>query len=202
MRYNAQVFYNLWCILDNLTNQISTTLKSLRKANGWSLDIASQKTGVSKAMLGQIERGESSPTIATLWKIVTGFNVSFSSFIDVSEQVKKQNHPSQDFKQIHPNDDKILIMPLFAYDKILGFEMFIIELLPECEHLSIPHQIGVIEHIVVVSGEIEVLINDNWHHLNQQEGIRFMADKPHGYRNKSNVNAIFHNIIHYTGITI
>ncbi len=30
-------------------------------------------------MLRQIERGESSPTIATLWKIASGFDGSFSS---------------------------------------------------------------------------------------------------------------------------
>ncbi len=33
-------------------------------------------------MLGQIEREESSPTIATLWKIASGFETSFSSFIE------------------------------------------------------------------------------------------------------------------------
>jgi transcriptional regulator with XRE-family HTH domain len=32
-------------------------------------------------MLGQIERNESSPTVATLWKIATGLNVPFSAFI-------------------------------------------------------------------------------------------------------------------------
>ncbi len=40
-----------------------------------------RETGVSKAMLGQIERNESSPTVATLWKITTGLNVPFSAFI-------------------------------------------------------------------------------------------------------------------------
>ena len=39
------------------------------------------RAGVSKAMLGRIERNESSPTVATLWKIATGLNVPFSAFI-------------------------------------------------------------------------------------------------------------------------
>ena len=42
-------------------------LRAQRTARGWSLDKAAEETGVSKAMLGQIERGESSPTLATLW---------------------------------------------------------------------------------------------------------------------------------------
>ena len=53
--------------MKNIYKHISLTLKELRRKKGWSLDKAAEKTGVSKAMLGQIERGESSPTIATLW---------------------------------------------------------------------------------------------------------------------------------------
>lgn len=181
----------------NLTKKISSALKSLRGARGWSLDVASQKTGVSKAMLGQIERGESSPTIATLWKIASGFDVSFSSFLeDVKPTDPNFIHRSH-LKQLHPQDDKIRVMPIFAYDEHLGFEVFIIELLPGCEHLSPPHQKGVIEHVIVSSGEIEVLINGTWHSVKHHEGLRFNADKPHGYRNVSSKAAIFHDMIHY-----
>ncbi len=88
-------------------------------------------------------------------------------------------------------------MPLFSYDEDLNFEMFIIDLLPECQHISPPHQKGVIEHVVVSEGEIEVLINDIWYPLKEKEGIRFKADQPHGYRNLSPKKSIFHDMIHY-----
>jgi len=88
-------------------------------------------------------------------------------------------------------------MPLFVYDEQLGFEVFILELLPGCKHLSPPHQQGVIEHVIVASGEMEVLINGIWHSIKQHEGLRFNADQSHGYRNTSSTAAIFHNIIHY-----
>lgn len=187
--------------LDNLAEKISGTLRTLRSRRGWSLDAASQKTGVSKAMLGQIERGESSPTIATLWKIASGFNESFSSFVeDLQPNPVNLIHRKKNLKQMHKRDDKIRVMPLFSYDERLGFEVFIIELLPECEHLSPPHQKGVVEHVIVSSGEIEVLINGAWHTVRQNEGLRFNADKPHGYRNTSSVAAVFHDMIHYRGI--
>jgi transcriptional regulator with XRE-family HTH domain len=162
------------------------------------LDTASQKTGVSKAMLGQIERGESSPTIVTLWKIASGFDVSFSSFVeDLNPSQTDLMYRKQDLKQMHKLDDKIRVMPIFAYDERLGFEVFVIELLPGCEHLSPPHQKGVIEHIIVSRGEIEVLVNETWHTVRCNEGLRFNADKPHGYRNKRSTAAIFHDMIHY-----
>ena len=37
-------------------------------------------TGVSKPMLGQIERGQPSPTINILWKISTGLKIQLSFF--------------------------------------------------------------------------------------------------------------------------
>lgn len=184
--------------MDNVAEKISGTLKVLRKERGWSLDFASQKTGVSKAMLGQIERGESSPTISTLWKIASGFDVSFSSFLEDVDSVESAFiYRSGDLKQMHPQDDKIRVMPIFTYDKHLGFEVFIIELLSGCEHLSPPHQKGVIEHIIVTSGEIEVLINNVWRRVKQNEGVSFKADQPHGYRNFGTAKAVFHDIIHY-----
>ena len=185
--------------MDNLTAKISNTLKLLRSQRGWSLDVTSEKTGVSKAMLGQIERGESSPTISTLWKIASGFDVSFSSFVENPQPHQTDFiHRKQELKQIHQQDHKMRVMPIFAYDAHLKFEVFIIELLPGCEHLSPPHQNGVIEHVIVSSGEIEVLVNGIWHAVKKNEGIRFFAEKPHGYRNVTTIPATFHNMIHYS----
>ena len=64
--------------MKKISNRVALALKSLRETRGWSLDKTAEATGVSKAMLGQIEREESSPTVATLWKMARGFDVSFS----------------------------------------------------------------------------------------------------------------------------
>lgn len=184
--------------MQDLYKHISLTLKALRRERGWSLDKTAEETGVSKAMLGQIEREESSPTIATLWKIASGFHTSFSSFIEnintnFSEPVYRAGH-TQD---IHPADKKIRVFPLFPFDSQLNIEIFVIELLPGCEHLSPPHQQGVIEHVIVVDGKMDVFINGSWQPLNKGEGLRFNANQPHGYRNISKKIACFHDMIHY-----
>jgi transcriptional regulator with XRE-family HTH domain len=177
---------------------ISLTLKTLRKERGWSLDKAAEKTGVSKAMLGQIEREESSPTIATLWKIASGFDTSFSSFIEnTNTEFQKPTYRTGKTEQLHPNDKKIRVIPIFPFDHELKFEIFIIELLPGCEHLSPPHQHGVIEHVIVTEGKMEVLVDGKWQPLNKGEGLRFNATQTHGYRNLSKKIACVHDIIHY-----
>ncbi len=184
--------------MKRIYKQISSTLKKLRAERSWSLDKAAQETGVSKAMLGQIERGESSPTISTLWKIASGFNTSFSSFIeDIDHNFEEPVYRAGHAQQIHPLDEKIRVMPLFPFDHELNFEVFMNELLPGCEHLSPPHQKGVIEHVIVIESAMEVLVNGQWKPLNTGEGLRFHADKPHGYRNLGSQIARFHDIIHY-----
>ncbi len=181
-----------------ISKRISLTLKALRQAKGWSLDKAAQHTGVSKAMLGQIEREESSPTIATLWKIASGFDTPFSVFIDDTHQESNQPiYRAGQTQQIHPKDDKMRVKSLFPFDKQLHCEMFLIELLPTCEHLSPPHQSGVVEHVIVAEGSMEMLVNGRWHSLKKGEGLRFEANQPHGYRNLDSKVAIIHNIIHY-----
>ena len=184
--------------MKKLAINISNNLKLLRQKKGWSLDIASKKTGVSKAMLGQIERSESSPTIETLWKIANGFKTSFSSFIEENSISKKTavQHTSK-LRRIISKDDKIRVIPIFSYDEKLFFEVFLIELLPGCEHLSRPHKGGIVEHVIAAEGQIEVFANGIWHKLKKNEGLRFDANQKHGYRNKSNKKATFYDVIHY-----
>ena len=184
--------------MENIYKHIAITLKTLRKERGWSLDKAAKSTGVSKAMLGQIEREESSPTIATLWKIASGFNTSFSSFIEeLQTDFSSPVYRTGQAQQLHPSDEKIRVLSLFPFDQELHFEAFMLELLPGCEHLSAPHEKGVIEHVIVIEGQVEILVNHIWQPLNTGEGLRFQANQPHGYRNGTGLIARLHDMIHY-----
>lgn len=54
-------------------------LKNTRNEMGLSLSKVSSMIGVSKTMLSQIERSESTPTIATVWKIANGLRIKFET---------------------------------------------------------------------------------------------------------------------------
>lgn len=198
VRYNAQ---DIWIYMrKNNVNEAPTVggkIRELRKLNKWSLDATSRQTGVSKAMLGQIERGESSPTLATLWKVATGFHVSLSSLIQTtsaatSEYVLRKNE----------RENKVLsqgmhAQVLFPFDSNLGFEVFAIHLDAGAERVAEPHNDGVFEHITVVSGSIELLINEEWQSFCCGDSVRFQANAEHGYRNPSSNPATIHVIISY-----
>jgi transcriptional regulator with XRE-family HTH domain len=179
-------------------NHLAQALRELRKRQGWSLDQAAQRTGVSKAMLGQIERGESSPTLATLWKIAGGFHVSISHFLmpaDTGANVALER--SADAVRTQPASDRMLIAPLFPWDPRFGFELLELTLLPGYVRESDAHEPGVVEHVTVIRGTMELLLDGEWKMLKEGSAVRFAADRPHGYRNAGDVPAVFHNLIHY-----
>ena len=177
---------------------LSSTLKKHRKNRGWSLDKTARQTGVSKAMLGQIERGESSPTVATLWKMATGLEVSLSSFLEPVPDYEDSAviRDSTELRR-QPAAEGILVAPIFPYEARFGFELFEITLLPGYERLSEPHETGVVEHVSVIEGSVEILIAGKWIKLDKNQSIRFRGDESHGYRNIGKENAVLHDIIHY-----
>ena len=175
---------------------IGNKLKDIRNKRNLSLDEVAKLTGVSKAMLGQIERGKSNPTVSTLWKIATGLKVSFSLFIDENQddlKVIDQN----DISPIIEDNNRMKLYPIFPFDANKGFEIFTIELEPDCNHISTPHNDGVEEYIIVTEGKIEISINDKKFILKKGNSIRFMANKPHSYKNINNNKSVFQNIILY-----
>ncbi|QUM90320.1 helix-turn-helix transcriptional regulator [Moritella sp. 36] len=189
-------------IIINIHASLGSRLKTARSNKGWSLDKTSQYTGVSKAMLGQIERGESSPTVVRLWNIANGFELPLSYFLTDLAQTQPANKP---INKLENSEQDIHIVTLFPYDALTKIEVFQITLDPQRSHISAPHNTGVVEHIIAVDGAMEYFLAKTpegteleWHILKQGESIKFNADQQHGYRNLTGKAVTIHNIISYT----
>ena len=184
--------------MQNLKDHLAKTLKDLRKDRGWSLDAAAAATGVSKAMLGQIERGESSPTTAVLWKLATGFQVSVSPLMEPLPELAAETliRDAGTIRNI-PGDKGMAVAPLFPFEARFGFDLMELTFLPGYERLSEPHEAGVIEHVTVISGTMEICTEGEWHPLTAGQSIRFRGDRPHGYRNRNEEKAVTLSVIHY-----
>ena len=63
--------------MEPIEETIANNLVHLRKKRGLSLDKVAELTGVSKAMLAQIEKGKSNPTVTTLGKLPMGCKYLF-----------------------------------------------------------------------------------------------------------------------------
>ena len=69
---------------DAILARLPARLKEARQAQGLNLDAVAKLSGVSRSMVSQIERGESSPTIATLWNLTRALQVDFAGLLEDS----------------------------------------------------------------------------------------------------------------------
>lgn len=176
--------------------KIGEKLKAARKDRDLTLDEAAELTGVSKPMLGQIERGQSSPTVNTLWKIASGLKMPFSAFL--------QNHEADyaivDFREqemVSEEDGKMRAYTLFAFDPIRSAETFYIEFDAGCGHYSGRHNNGVEEYVFVIQGQLDMLLDGKKVSLAEKQAIRFEANIPHAYLNPYGKICCVYNTIFY-----
>ncbi|WP_017726884.1 helix-turn-helix domain-containing protein [Halalkalibacterium ligniniphilum] len=172
---------------EQLSRQIGRRLKAIRTERKWSLDRLSQETGVSKPMLGQIERGESNPTVSTLWKIAKGLDVSFTAFLEeerpkVTVVRRSQVEPLREGEAFH-------VYTLFPRTAEKPVELFSVLLEPGCRYFSEAHADGVEEYIIVDQGSLTVFIDKKPYSLEAGDGLHFKADQPHEYMNESKEEA-------------
>ena len=179
--------------MDENFPKVGQNLRTLRQEMNLTLDNVSDLTGVSKAMLGQIERGDSSPTISTLWKISTGLKINFTTLID-SNQSDFRVVKKSDVNFISEEDGNMKLYPIFSYDAKSRMELFIIDLEVGCEHISATHNNVLEEYIVLIDGEVEVNIDDKVYRLQKNDSIKFDGSLEHSYKNIGNKKATFHNI--------
>ncbi|WP_033784935.1 MULTISPECIES: XRE family transcriptional regulator [Pantoea] len=66
---------------DDLNARIGLKVKAERERRGWSLTDLAENSGVSRAMIHKIERGESSPTATLLARLSGAFDMSMSQLL-------------------------------------------------------------------------------------------------------------------------
>lgn len=177
------------------SSNIGNALRKLRFDRDLTLEEASKLTGVSKAMLGQIERGESNPTVSTLWKISSGLKISFSELLS-SQTSDLDPIDIQKLDPVYESDGKMELYTVFPFDPISGFEYFYIKLKPGAKHVSSPHKNAKEEFIVLTQGELELEIKGEEILLQAPAAIKFNAGEEHVYSNPSQEEeSIFQNII-------
>lgn len=182
--------------MNDPTYNIGFVLKRVRFERGLTLEETSSLTGVSKAMLGQIERGESNPTISILWKISTGLRISFSELLG-SETNNFEAVSIEDMEPVYESDGKMILYDVFPFNPVSGFEYFYIKLLSGAKHVSAPHQNSTEEFIVVTKGTLEMFVEDQVFKLTAPAALSFKSNKNHTYSNPYDEEVILQSIVKY-----
>ena len=183
--------------MEEITQLVRKNLKRIREEKKLSLEKLAELTGVSKSMLGQIERGDSSPTIATVWKIANGLKVSFTSLLNAPQADTTVVERSQ-IQALVEDNGKYRLYPCFPIEEGRRFEVYAIEI-EQGGYLSAEaHPEGTQEFLTVFMGELTVQVEDQEYRVGMGDAIRFRADKPHAYHNSGEGLAKISLVIHYT----
>ncbi len=182
---------------DDLKKVIANNLKNLRLSKNLSLDDLSKLTNVSKSMLGQIERAESSPSITTLWKIATGLNVSFTYLLENTDTSNAVLISKKDLTPLINDSPGFQIFPFFPSGTNRNFEILYIEIEPGASSSSTPHSNNTEEFIIVFEGELKISIKNKSYSLNKEESIMFSANTDHTYKNPGKNTTKLFMVINY-----
>ena len=177
--------------------RVGRVLKRVRFDRDMTLDEAAELTGVSKTMLGQIERGSSSPTISILWKIAKGLRISLSNLLNEDELQYKAVNIEEDIQPVYDADKKMVLYDVFPFNPINGFEYFYIKLLPHTVHPAEAHRDSMEEYIVVTQGTLSLTVDNKTYILKAPACISFMPNVPHIYANDGDDVVVFQNIMKY-----
>ncbi|MFA9379355.1 MAG: helix-turn-helix domain-containing protein [Lachnotalea sp.] len=184
--------------MSHLDKNIAANLKRIRKAKNMSLDMMAERTGVSKSMLGQIERGESNPTVTTIGKIVEGMRVSFEELIQTpSEQITMVE--MGDITKAIEIENNYRVFIYLAYDKKRNFEIYLLEINPGCEYKTNAHGENTYECVTVSGGILTLETSEEQYIVEQRNSIKFATDQEHTYRNDGDEMLYLHVVFYWDG---
>jgi XRE family transcriptional regulator, regulator of sulfur utilization len=182
--------------MDDLNELIAQSLRRIREERKISLDRAAELTGVSKSMLGQIERGSSSPTVATVWKIANGLKVPFTALMSPPQAdislVEKSN-----ITPMIEDHGKYRLYPLFPIEEGRDFEIYSVEIKPGGSLSAEAHPAQTTEFITVYAGELTIRVRDQEYQILEGNSVRFKAHYPHAYHNPGKNMTAFNLVIQY-----
>ena len=164
----------------NILRALPARLKDARKAKGLSLDAIANLSGVSRSMVSQIERGESSPTIATLWNLTRALNVDFAGLLDQSDRgdridILKASEVPTISNMGHGCRISILSPP----EEAGGHEVYDISFQAGGVLSSQPHARGAMEQLTAIEGSVKVTSGAVTSDISQGDTARYAADVPH-----------------------
>ena len=184
---------------DDLGIVVGDNLRRMRARRNLSLEGLAKLSGVSRAMLNQIELGRSAPTINLVFKIARAFEVPFSALLTSSTPRTSKVMRAGESKVLKSSSGEFSTRALFPADADRKVEFYELRLAPGGVERAEAHAPGTTENLVIVEGALEVEIGDDSRALSAGDAIHFEADRPHVYRNPSKKTALAYLVMTYAG---
>jgi transcriptional regulator with XRE-family HTH domain len=164
---------------------VGERVNALREAMGLSLRELAERSGVSAPMLSQVERGETSPTLAVAEKIAYGLELSLSQLLRLDEAshvvVVRASERRRRTRGGHRVEE--LTPPLPGQRAELS--MHTLDPGASTGGTGDPpiHEPGSRETIFVSAGSAALVVDGERHELSEGDAVTFDADLPHHFEN-------------------
>ena len=164
------------------------------------MDVLAKRSGVSRAMISKLERGEKCPTLVVAAKVAAGLEMSLSQLIGVEERRKVV---------VVPRDRRMVMR-----DPVTGFERqllspgfggrgveFLRNVVPEDSTSGDlpPHRRGVEEYVVVERGRLRAVLGGEEYLLEEGDALYFEADVAHRFENAGEGGCNYYLVIDSKG---
>ncbi|MCL6445252.1 MAG: XRE family transcriptional regulator [Alicyclobacillus sp.] len=178
--------------------EFGTNVKRMRKQKGLTLGQLSEKSGVSRSMLSQIERGEKNPTIQVACQIAEALDTTLSELLGEHERretIVIRKGQRLVYRDESSGFERHLLSPAFPSK---GVEFILNIVPPGKESGTFPaHRAGVKEFIVIAKGKLRVVIGDTEMTIELAEGdsMYFEADVSHRFINVGDEECQYYLVI-------
>lgn len=164
---------------DAILSRLPARLKQARQAKGLSLDAVAKLSGVSRSMVSQVERGESSPTVSTLWNLTRALQVDFAGLLDEQPASRIEVLRIHEVPTIENRGSGCTIRILSPPEDAGSHEVYELRFAAGGVLDSDPHARGTRENLTVIEGALTVISGEGQDRLNAGETARYAADVPH-----------------------
>ena len=175
------------------TAPVGTRVRALREAMDLSLRDLAERSGVSAPMLSQVERGETSPTLAVAERIAAGLDLTLSQLLRLDERghvvITRAGERRTRSRRGHRTEELTPPLPGQRAD----VSIHVLEPGSATGRAGDPplHEPGARETAVVLEGAVSLMIDDERHDLDEGDGVTFDADLPHHFTNEGSEPARF-----------
>ena len=159
--------------------RLAASLRAARKARGLSLDAVAKLSGVSRSTVSQIERAESSPTVATLWNLTQALQVDFAGLLAGRPTPGIELVRAEAAPVIGGRGRNLVIRILSPAAAVGEHEVYDLAFGDGGELVSDPHSPGCREHLTVIAGQLRVVSGDEESLLGPGDTARYPADRGH-----------------------
>ncbi|TVQ98118.1 MAG: XRE family transcriptional regulator [Spirochaetaceae bacterium] len=179
---------------------IGQNIKRLRKEQQMTLDMLSEKSGVSKAMLSQIEAQKVNPTVATVWKIARGLEVDLDSLLHGGgAPVRKFSVTrSQEVATLDSSDSGPHIRVLSPIEMAEDLEIYLLTFDPGSVLDSEAHAPGTEEYLTVIEGSVSVTVGEKQSTLAPGDFALYNCDVHHTIAHTGSGLARVHMVVRFT----